>query len=576
MDMIPFPEGVSKDKSIYYLIVYIMDMKKKRRLKIIIAAAILTCFALAFRASDKYFEIAKSLDIMASAYRDLNDYYVDSVNPSKLMQAGMEAMAQSLDPYTWYFSKDELSDLSFETTGKYGGVGISIQKTGDSIVISDVIENGPFARAGIHTGDVILSLDDTPVNKLSMDQIAGLLKGDPGTALNTQILHAGNDKISDYKITRQEIDIPAVSYAGLAAPEIGYIRISQFTEGTAGEVKSAFLEIKKERPGLKGLIIDLRGNPGGLMIEALKTANLFLPQGDTIMSTRGRLPEWDHVYTAGSKPLDARIPIAVLVNGGSASASEIVAGAIQDLDRGVIVGRRSFGKGLVQTTRDLPYDTKIKFTVAKYYTPSGRCIQAINYSQDNNEGYVSLIPDSLRKDFHTKDGRIVRSAGGIMPDKVVPKDSLSNIAGALITGNYFFDYATQYYYKHPAPPAGGKLQLTNDDFRRFVQFLKDKHFTYQTGSEDALQNFRNIAKQEGYFNDIKADYDIMSARLKQYQDKDMMTHREEIMQLLGNEIMSRYYYQRGRIAQQLLADNVVRVAANLLDDTSEYHRLLNS
>ncbi|TAN21585.1 MAG: S41 family peptidase, partial [Chitinophagaceae bacterium] len=400
-----------------------MDIKKKRRLKIIIAAAILTCFALAFRASDKYFEIAKSLDIMASAYRDLNDYYVDSVNPSKLMQAGMEAMAQSLDPYTWYFSKDELSDLSFETTGKYGGVGISIQKSNDSIVISDVIENAPFARAGIHTGDVILSLDDTPVNKLSMDQIAGLLKGDPGTTLNTQILHAGGDKVTDYKITRQEIDIPAVSYSGLAAPGIGYIRIGQFTEGTAEEVKSAFLEIKKEHPELKGLIIDLRGNPGGLMIEALKTANLFLPQGDTIMSTRGRLPEWDHVYTAGSKPLDAQIPIAVLVNGGSASASEIVAGAIQDLDRGVIIGRRSFGKGLVQTTRDLPYDTKIKFTVAKYYTPSGRCIQAINYSQDNNEGYVSLIPDSLRKDFHTKDGRVVRSAGGIMPDKVVSKDS---------------------------------------------------------------------------------------------------------------------------------------------------------
>jgi carboxyl-terminal processing protease len=553
-----------------------MDIKKKRRLKIIIAAAILTCFALAFRASDKYFEIAKSLDIMASAYRDLNDYYVDSVNPSKLMQAGMEAMAQSLDPYTWYFSKDELSDLSFETTGKYGGVGISIQKSNDSIVISDVIENAPFARAGIHTGDVILSLDDTPVNKLSMDQIAGLLKGDPGTTLNTQILHAGGDKVTDYKITRQEIDIPAVSYSGLAAPGIGYIRIGQFTEGTAEEVKSAFLEIKKEHPELKGLIIDLRGNPGGLMIEALKTANLFLPQGDTIMSTRGRLPEWDHVYTAGSKPLDAQIPIAVLVNGGSASASEIVAGAIQDLDRGVIIGRRSFGKGLVQTTRDLPYDTKIKFTVAKYYTPSGRCIQAINYSQDNNEGYVSMIPDSLRKDFHTKDGRVVRSAGGIMPDKVVSKDSLSNIAGALITGNYFFDYATQYYYEHPAPPALGKLRLTNDDFRRFVQFLKDKHFTYRTGSEDALQNFKDVARQEGYFDDIKADYNAMSARLKQYQDQDMMTHREEIMQLLGDEIMSRYYYQRGRIAQQLPADNVVRVAANLLDDTSEYHQLLNN
>lgn len=551
-------------------------MKKKWRSKIIIGAALVLCFAFAFRVSDKYFEIAQSLDIMASAYRDLNDYYVDSVDPSKLMQAGIEAMAQSLDPYTWYFPKDELNDLNFETTGKYGGVGISIQKTHDSIVISDVIENGPFANAGIHTGDFILSLDDTPVNKLSMDQIAGLLKGDPETILNTQILHAGSDKIGDYKITRQEIDIPAVSYSGLAAPGIGYIKIGQFTEGTADEVSAAYQKIKQDHPDLKGLIIDLRGNPGGLMIEALKTANLFLPQGDTIMSTRGRLPEWDHVYTAGSKPLDARIPLAVLVNGGSASASEIVAGAMQDLDRGVIVGRRSFGKGLVQTTRNLPYDTKIKFTVAKYYTPSGRCIQAIDYSQDNNEGYVSLIPDSLKKDFHTKDGRIVRSAGGIMPDKVVSKDSLSNIAGALITGDYFFDFATQYYYKHPVEPALGKFHLSEDDFNRFVQLLKNKNFTYQTGSEDALQNFRDVAKQEGSFDVIRDNYQAMYAKLKQHQDQDLMSHKKEIMQLLADEIMSRYYYQRGRIAQQLPADHTVKVAVHLLNETAEYHQLLNN
>lgn len=549
---------------------------KKWRLKIIIVAALVLCFAFAFRISDKYFEIAQSLDIMASAYRDLNDYYVDSVDPSKLMQTGIEAMAQSLDPYTWYFPKDELSDLNFETTGKYGGVGISIQKTHDAIVVSDVVENGPFANAGIHTGDFILSLDDTPVNKLSMDQIAGLLKGDPGTSLNTKILHAGNDKITDYKITRQEIDIPAVSYAGLAAPGIGYIKIGQFTEGTADEVSAAYQKIKQEHPELKGLMIDLRGNPGGLMIEALQTANLFLPQGDTIMSTRGRLPEWDHVYTADLKPMDTRIPLVVLVNGGSASASEIVAGAMQDLDRGVIVGRRSFGKGLVQTTRNLPYDTKIKFTVAKYYTPSGRCIQSIDYSQDNNEGYVSLIPDSLKKDFHTKDGRIVRSAGGIMPDKVVSKDSLSNVAGALITGDYFFDFATQYYYKHPVEPALGKFYLSEDDFNRFVHFLKDKHFTYQTGSEDALQNFRDVAKQEGSFNAIKDDYQAMYAKVKQQQNQDLMTHKHEIMQLLADEIMSRYYYQRGRIAQQLPADKVVKVAVNLLNDTTEYHQLLNN
>ncbi|TAM95878.1 MAG: S41 family peptidase [Chitinophagaceae bacterium] len=549
---------------------------KKWRLKIIIVAALVLCFAFAFRISDKYFEIAQSLDIMASAYRDLNDYYVDSVDPSKLMQTGIEAMAQSLDPYTWYFPKDELSDLNFETTGKYGGVGISIQKTHDAIVVSDVVENGPFANAGIHTGDFILSLDDTPVNKLSMDQIAGLLKGDPGTSLNTKILHAGNDKITDYKIIRQEIDIPAVSYAGLAAPGIGYIKIGQFTEGTADEVSAAYQKIKQEHPELKGLMIDLRGNPGGLMIEALQTANLFLPQGDTIMSTRGRLPEWDHVYTADLKPMDTRIPLVVLVNGGSASASEIVAGAMQDLDRGVIVGRRSFGKGLVQTTRNLPYDTKIKFTVAKYYTPSGRCIQSIDYSQDNNEGYVSLIPDSLKKDFHTKDGRIVRSAGGIMPDKVVSKDSLSNVAGALITGDYFFDFATQYYYKHPVEPALGKFYLSEDDFNRFLHFLKDKHFTYQTGSEDALQNFRDVAKQEGSFNAIKDDYQAMYAKVKQQQNQDLMTHKHEIMQLLADEIMSRYYYQRGRIAQQLPADKVVKVAVNLLNDTTEYHQLLNN
>lgn len=551
-------------------------MKKKWRLKILLAVALAASVLFAFRISDKYFEIAKSLDIMAAAYRDLNEFYVDSLNPSKLMEAGIESMAQSLDPYTWYYPKEDLNSLDFETTGQYGGVGISIQKVHDSIQISDVFENAPFAKAGIHTGDYILSINDRQVSDLTMDEMADLLKGIPGSILETKILQAGSHKITDYKIKREEVNIPAVTYSGFAAPGIGFIKIGQFTTGTADEVRDALTDLKKQSPDLKGIIIDLRGNPGGLVLESLETANLFLPQGDTLMSTRGRAPQSNVIYTAAQTPIEPDVPLAVLINHGSASASEILAGAIQDLDRGVIIGQRSFGKGLVQTTRDLPYDGKIKFTVARYYTPSGRCIQAIDYSHDNNFGDVTLIPDSLKENYRTKDGRIVRNAGGIEPDKITHKPTMSTIAGSLIVGNYIFNFATQYYYAHPTPPALGNFRLTEKDFNRFVQYLQEVHFTYQTDAESALENFRDVAKQEGSFKSVQSNYEKLYGQLKQFQDQELQNHKKEIMQLLSDEIMSRYYFQRGRIAEQLPADKTVQTAVDLLDDSLQYHHLLNN
>jgi carboxyl-terminal processing protease len=553
-------------------------MFRKCRNGIIIGLLVVMAGALAFRPSDGYFEMAKSLDIMASVYRDLNLYYVDSVDPARLMQTGIEAMTESLDPYTYYFSEDDLGDLDFQTTGKYGGVGTSVRRTGDSIVVTDVLANAPFAKAGIRPGDVILKLDGKAAPTLSLEQISGLLKGDPGTGLDITIRHPFTGKATRLQITRQQVDIRGVAYVGLAADSIGYVKMIQFTQGVAGEMARAVKTLKKEHPAMKGLVIDLRGNPGGLLNEAVKTANLFIPIGDTILTTRGRVSEWNRVYRATATPLDSHIPLAVLVDDHSASASEIVAGAIQDLDRGVVVGRRSFGKGLVQTTRNLPYHTTMKITTAKYDTPSGRCIQAIDYAHRGEDGSIAYIPDSLKRDFHTRDGRMVMDGGGIAPDQLVPRKPLSNIATSLITNHLIFDYATRYYYRHrshSATPVAGKFRLSGEDFEGFIRFLKDKDYSYKTRTELALERFKSVAEKEGYFKAVGKDYQALQQRLTHDKRQDLLKHKVEITRLLEAEIMSRYYFQSGRITQRLPTDPAVLAAVNLLDNHRQYQKLLH-
>lgn len=537
----------------------------------IFATALLA--AAAFTAGDKYFEIARSLDIMAAAYRDLNIYYVDSVDPARLMQNGIEAMTQSLDPYTYYYPEKQLDELNFQTTGKYAGVGTAIRKDGDSVVVTEVYEHAPFQRAGIKPGDVILSLDDKPVAGMSLDAISGYLKGDPGTLLKLVIRHPFGGTAA-YDIKREEVDIPSVPYAGMVSDSVGYVKVIQFTEGVSGEIRRQIETLKKSHPDLSGLILDLRNNPGGLLNEAVKTANLFLPKGDTVLSTRGRVSDWNRVYRTGDDPLDTGIPLAVLINRRSASASEIVAGAVQDLDRGIIIGQRSFGKGLVQTTRNLPYHGRLKITTAKYYTPSGRCIQAIDYARHSADGSLVTIPDSLKKDFYTRDGRLVMDGGGIQPDRTVPGQYLPGIASALRSQNLVFDYATLYCHEHPAPESGARFQLTDADYADFIRFLKERQFTYKSGTEMALEQLEATAHEEGYGNEIAPEYEALSRELAKGKAGDLSRHKKEISRLLAMEIMSRYHYGQGRIVQELPTDPVVLTAVRLLEHPVRYGQLL--
>lgn len=536
------------------------------------SAAAVLC-ACAFTAGDKYFEMAKSLDIMAAVYRDLNTYYVDSVDPSRLMKNGIEAMTQSLDPYTYYYGESDLGDLNFQTTGKYGGVGTAIRKDGDSVVVTEVYAHAPFYEAGIRPGDLIVSLEGRPTEEMSLDEISDYLKGDPGTTLRLVIRHAFGDTAS-YRVVRRMVDIESVAYAGMASDSVGYVKMIQFTEGVSGEVKKAVEKLRKAHPDMKGLILDLRGNPGGLLEEAVKTANLFLPRGDTILSTRGRVPNWNRVYQAHADPLDVHIPLAILTNRHSASASEIVAGAVQDLDRGIIVGQRSFGKGLVQTTRDLPYHTRVKITTAKYYTPSGRCIQAIDYARRSRDGSLVVIPDSLKKDFFTRDGRIVMDGGGIQPDRTVKRHYLSHIATALESQHLIFDWATRYFHQHPTPPGDSAFQLSARDYEGFVRFLKTRKFTYKSETEMTLEQLHESAVEEGYAGKIAPQYQALSQQLARSKEDDLQAHKGEIVRLLEMEIMSRYYFQRGRIRQDIPTDRVVRTAVHLLENPAGYHRLL--
>lgn len=545
------------------------------RKKLLIGVLVLSLGAFfAFKEGDKYFEIAKNLDIFASLFRELNTYYVDDIKPDKIMTTGIEAMLESLDPYTDYIPEDNLDDLKFQTTGKYAGVGASIRKMGDWTVITEVYEGSPMEKAGVKAGDIIVSLDGKPAKGLPQEEVSRLLKGKPFTPLQIVVSNPITRQENSLTIVRNEINLKTVSYAGMVTPQIGYIRMQQFTEFSGSQVQSAFEELKKAHPGIKGLILDLRGNPGGILDEAVRVANIFLDKGQTVVSTKGRVKNWDREYKTPSPAVDANIPISVLTNRMSASAAEIVAGAIQDLDRGLIVGQRSFGKGLVQTTRSLPYNAKLKVTTAKYYTPSGRCIQAIDYSHRNEEGEADYVPDSLKRSFQTAHGRLVRDGGGIEPDVKVAPSYLSNISIALLNKNHIFNYATQYYYAHPKAPDARSFRLSEEDFDQFLQYLEGKDYDYKTRSEDALEAFKNTARKEKYYDAISTEFENLKNKMGHDKKQDLLKNKEEIKHLLEEEIMSRYYLQKGRIEKSFDWDKEIHAAVQVLTDTRQYQELL--
>lgn len=518
-----------------------------------------------------YFEISKQLDIFTNVFKEVNLYYVDETQPGQLMDEAVNSMLSSLDPYTNYIPEEMVEDFKIQTTGNYGGIGASIRKHGNDMVLTTPYEGFAADKAGLKAGDKIISVDGKSVKGKSTEDVSKVLKGAPGTKV-TLVLDRNGESLTK-EIEREEVKVKSVPYYGMLENGIGYITLSSFTEKASREIKEALKELKKENE-LKGLVLDLRGNPGGLLSEAVNVTNIFIEKGKEVVSTRGKLEEWEKSYKTLNSPEDTEIPLAVLINRGSASASEIVAGTLQDYDRAVIIGQRSFGKGLVQQTRKLSYGAQLKVTIAKYYTPSGRCIQAINYAERAEDGSVAKIPDSLRTRFETANGRAVFDGGGVDPDLDLEDREVSNAMVDLYRDMLMFDWATKYAREHATIAPAKQFRLSDEEYMQFVNWLKTKDFEYKTNTEKALEKLAEASKKEGYDEHMANE---LAALKKAYQTEvkdDLKAHRAEIKQLLEEEIVSRYYYDEGRIANALATDPEVRKAQEVMANKAEYTNIL--
>jgi len=541
---------------------------------LIIALAVLFVTVSFYRSSDdKNFEMVKNLDIFYSLFRELNIFYVDDVSPAELVKRAIDSMLASLDPYTVFIPESQMEDLKLMTTGEYGGVGALIRQEGDYVVISEPYEGFPAQKNDLRAGDIILEIDGNSIKGRSTSDVSELLKGQPNTSLTILIKRPGEEINLSKTLIREEIKIDNVPYSGFVEEGIAYVNLSNFTDKAGNEVKKALLDLKA-KGNIKGIILDLRSNPGGLLHEAVNVSNLFINKGEVIVSTKGKVKDWDKSYQAQNQPFDLETPIVVMVNSASASASEIVAGAVQDLDRGLVIGQRTFGKGLVQTTRDLSYKSKLKVTTAKYYTPSGRCIQVIDYSHRNPDGSAGKVPDSLINKFNTRNGREVFDGGGIIPDIVFEQDSYSNIAISLLSKNLIFNYATQFRLKNDTIPSAWDFKVDDKIYADFVDFLADKDYDYTTRSDELLKRLIATAKEEKYYDHAKEEFNILEKQLGHDKDQDLQTFKIEISQLLEEEIISRYYYQKGRLESFLKNDKEIKQAIEILNDKGKYKNFL--
>lgn len=551
-------------------------MRSKNRKKILLVpaiavTAIITLGFLIGGQENKDFKLTKNLDIYISLFRELNAFYVDEIDPEKLVTRSINSMLATLDPYTVYYPEEETGDLDFMTTGKYGGFGSLIRKSGDYILVTNVYKGFPADRSGIRPGDMMISIDGTSLKGVSSDKASEMLKGEPGTEAEIIIRRNGQDLTK--RLKRERITISAVPYYGMVDENTGYIRFTNFTQNCIAEVREALIDLK-EKQGAEDLILDLRSNPGGLVNEAVEIVNLFVRPGQEVVSTKGRAKQYDAVFRTTKTAVAPDMPVVVLINRGSASASEIVAGALQDLDRGVIVGERSYGKGLVQVARPLSYKAQVKMTTAKYYIPSGRCIQAVDFSNRNEDGSVGAIPDSLTKTFRTKSGRPVRDGGGIIPDITVPSDMLNRFASELYVQNMIFDFATEYYWSHPQPSSPDSLRITENDLEQFRAFLAGKKFAYKTDSETILEELTKSAREEGLYDANSEALDKLKSGLSHTLEREMSLYRPEVTELLESELAGRYFYDWGMVEYSLSRDTQVREAINVAGDRARYASLL--
>ena len=546
-------------------------MIKKIKITILTIALVFTSFSF----TDNYFEIAKNLDIFTTLYRELNNYYVDETDPGKLMKTAIDKMLKSLDPYTNYIPESEIEDFKFMTTGQYGGIGAVITKRKDFVFINEPYEDFPAQKAGLLAGDKILEIDGVDAKGKSTEDVSKALKGQPNTAVKLLIERPYEDKPFEVTFKREKISVKSVPFYSYIEEGIGYIKLRSFTRDCSNDVKNALLDLKKEGD-LKGLILDLRSNPGGLLNESVNIVNLFVEKGEEVVSTRGKIESWDKIYKASKLPLDLSTPMVVLINQSSASASEIVSGAIQDLDRGVIIGQRSYGKGLVQQTKKLSYNSQLKLTVAKYYIPSGRCIQALDYSNRNEDGSVGKITDSLMTAFKTKNGRIVFDGGGIQPDIETKEEGVSNLIISLVRERLFFDYATLYRHQNSNLRNDSNFRFSDDDFVFFEEFLSDKSYDYKTETEKAFEALKTKSEKESYFNLIEQEYTLLYNEFELNKKNDLVRNKDVIQEILSQEISGRYFYQEGEIRTALTFDNDVKKAIDYLSDSDLYDEILTS
>jgi carboxyl-terminal processing protease len=508
---------------------------------------------------------------MDQIFEHLELYYVDNPETGKVSKAAIDAMLKDLDPYTVYYHEANIEDYRLLTTGQYGGVGAQIIKMGDYVVVSEVYEGNPAQKSGLMPGDKVLSIEGKSMAKKSTDEVSTAMKGPKGTSITMEIERPNEGK-KTLNLTRDEIKIPDVPYSGIIKDKVGYIKLNSFTQTAHADVLKAFERLKSE--GMEQLILDLRGNGGGLLIEAVKIVNMFVPKNQTVVTTKGRIQEENKVYKALDNPKDLEIPLVVLIDEGSASASEIVSGSLQDLDRAVIVGSTSFGKGLVQRTYDLKYGSKVKLTIAKYYTPSGRCVQRLEYYDKKEGDKPSEIADSLLKSFKTVNGREVIDGRGIEPDEKTGSETMSKFTKALVQNHILFNYATEYRQQNTEIAPVEKFKLSDQDLMNFKQFLLKQDFAYSSSSEEQLKKWKETTEKEGDFDKIKTEYDAILSKLSSTKESNFEKSKDEIRDILENEIVSRYYYQNGRIINGFTSDKSIEKSIEILQNSSRYNTIL--